>query len=275
MRRTARRQPLTNPAEDVSLRRRRVFGRRPRRVRDDRQGQRVPAARLHRPGDEAADAARDGPQMGRGRLRPVAGRQDARVVGQRGRRFEAVSVRHRGAPAAGPSPARRTACSARWRGTATTASWRFSMASARSTSDVYSLDATSGAVARWTESELGGLVASDLSEPELIRWKSFDGLEISGFYYQRAGALHRQAPGDHQHPRRARGAGAAGVHRPQQLLPQRAGRRDHLSQRARLDRLRQDVRRPRQRHEARGLGEGHRRAARLDRHTAGARCRRG
>jgi dipeptidyl aminopeptidase/acylaminoacyl peptidase len=60
----------------------------------------------------------------------------------------------------------------------------FSMASARSTSDVYSLDATSGALARWTESELGGLVASDLSEPELIRWKSFDGLEISGFYYR-------------------------------------------------------------------------------------------
>jgi dipeptidyl aminopeptidase/acylaminoacyl peptidase len=60
----------------------------------------------------------------------------------------------------------------------------FSMASARSTSDVYSLDATTGAVTRWTESELGGLVAADLSEPDLIRWKSFDGLEISGFYYK-------------------------------------------------------------------------------------------
>jgi dipeptidyl aminopeptidase/acylaminoacyl peptidase len=59
----------------------------------------------------------------------------------------------------------------------------FSMNSARSTSDVYSLDATTGAVVRWTEGELGGLAASDLSEPDLIRWKSFDGLEISGFYY--------------------------------------------------------------------------------------------
>ena len=59
------------------------------------------------------------------------------------------------------------------------------MGSARSTSDVYSVDATSGTVSRWTESELGGLVAADLSEPELIRWKSFDGLEISGFYYRR------------------------------------------------------------------------------------------
>jgi dipeptidyl aminopeptidase/acylaminoacyl peptidase len=60
----------------------------------------------------------------------------------------------------------------------------FSVANARSTSDVYSLDATSGAVNRWTESELGGLVASELSEPELIRWKSFDGLDMSGFYYK-------------------------------------------------------------------------------------------
>jgi len=56
--------------------------------------------------------------------------------------------------------------------------------SARSTSDVYSLDAQSGRVTRWTESELGGLVASELSEPELIRWKSFDGREITGFYYR-------------------------------------------------------------------------------------------
>jgi dipeptidyl aminopeptidase/acylaminoacyl peptidase len=60
----------------------------------------------------------------------------------------------------------------------------FSMGSARSTSDVYSLDAASGQVARWTVGELGGLVAADLAEPELIRWKSFDGLEISGFLYR-------------------------------------------------------------------------------------------
>ncbi len=60
----------------------------------------------------------------------------------------------------------------------------FSVGSARATADVYSVDATAGAVTRWTESELGGLVASELSEPELIRWKSFDGLEITGFYYR-------------------------------------------------------------------------------------------
>lgn len=58
--------------------------------------------------------------------------------------------------------------------------------SARSPSDAYSVDAESGQVTRWTESELGGLIAADLSEPTLIRWKSFDGLEITGFYYKPA-----------------------------------------------------------------------------------------
>jgi dipeptidyl aminopeptidase/acylaminoacyl peptidase len=60
----------------------------------------------------------------------------------------------------------------------------FTVSSARSPSDVYSLDARTGAVTRWTESELGGLVASDLVEPSLIRWRSFDGREITGFYYR-------------------------------------------------------------------------------------------
>jgi dipeptidyl aminopeptidase/acylaminoacyl peptidase len=58
-----------------------------------------------------------------------------------------------------------------------------SVSSAQSTSDVYSVDVSTMTVARWTESELGGLVAKDLAEPELMRWKSFDGLEISGFLY--------------------------------------------------------------------------------------------
>jgi dipeptidyl aminopeptidase/acylaminoacyl peptidase len=59
----------------------------------------------------------------------------------------------------------------------------FSMSSARSTSDVYSLDVKSGKVERWTHSETGGLNTDSLSEPELVRWKSFDGRMISGFLY--------------------------------------------------------------------------------------------
>lgn len=63
----------------------------------------------------------------------------------------------------------------------------FSVGSARSTSDVYVWDATDGGPAvRWTESELGGLVADALVEPQAIEWTSFDGLRISGFLYPAA-----------------------------------------------------------------------------------------
>jgi dipeptidyl aminopeptidase/acylaminoacyl peptidase len=51
-------------------------------------------------------------------------------------------------------------------------------------SDIYTYDVTTGKSERWTESEMGGLVASQLRAPELIKWKSFDGLEISGFLYK-------------------------------------------------------------------------------------------
>ena len=57
----------------------------------------------------------------------------------------------------------------------------FGLVSARSTSDIYSLHASMGAVERWTRSETGGLNADTFSEPELVRWDSFDGRSISGF----------------------------------------------------------------------------------------------
>jgi dipeptidyl aminopeptidase/acylaminoacyl peptidase len=59
----------------------------------------------------------------------------------------------------------------------------FTMSSSRSTTDVYSLDAQSGKIERWTYSETGGLNTETFPEPELVRWKSFDGREISGFLY--------------------------------------------------------------------------------------------
>lgn len=69
-------------------------------------------------------------------------------------------------------------------------SWRknsdeffFSYSSAKNNSDVYTHDLKTGKTERWTESELGGIVESNLTEPRLIKWKSFDGLEISGFLY--------------------------------------------------------------------------------------------
>jgi dipeptidyl aminopeptidase/acylaminoacyl peptidase len=60
----------------------------------------------------------------------------------------------------------------------------FALSSARSPSDVYSVDAGTGELSRWTESELGGLVAAELPEPRLVRWPSFDGREITGFLYE-------------------------------------------------------------------------------------------
>ena len=43
---------------------------------------------------------------------------------------------------------------------------------------------TTGKVERWTESETGGLNTAAFAEPELVRWKSFDGRKISGFLYR-------------------------------------------------------------------------------------------
>jgi dipeptidyl aminopeptidase/acylaminoacyl peptidase len=66
--------------------------------------------------------------------------------------------------------------------------------SARSPSDVYVLDTANGTVRRWTESELGGIAAGELREPELIRWRSFDGLEITGFHYKPAARFIGRRP---------------------------------------------------------------------------------
>src|SRR6185437_13456193 len=60
----------------------------------------------------------------------------------------------------------------------------FTLSTVRSPGDVYALDPARGSLTRWTESETGGLDASALPEPELIRWTSFDGREITGFYYR-------------------------------------------------------------------------------------------
>jgi len=60
----------------------------------------------------------------------------------------------------------------------------FNLTSARSSSDVYSLDVRTGKVERWTFSETGGLNAADFPDAELIHWKSWDARSISGFLYR-------------------------------------------------------------------------------------------
>jgi dipeptidyl aminopeptidase/acylaminoacyl peptidase len=59
----------------------------------------------------------------------------------------------------------------------------FSLDSARSADDAYSLDTKTGKVDRWTFSELGGLNTQGFVEPGVIHWKSFDGMTISGILY--------------------------------------------------------------------------------------------
>jgi dipeptidyl aminopeptidase/acylaminoacyl peptidase len=60
----------------------------------------------------------------------------------------------------------------------------FTIASARSAMDAYSIDIRTDRIERWTEGETGGLNPANFVEPKLVRWKSFDGLELSGFLYQ-------------------------------------------------------------------------------------------
>ncbi len=59
----------------------------------------------------------------------------------------------------------------------------FSLASATSPADAWSVNPKTLAVTRWTYSETGGLDAARNREPELVTVKSFDGLAVSGFLY--------------------------------------------------------------------------------------------
>ena len=59
-----------------------------------------------------------------------------------------------------------------------------SFSSARSPSDAYSINPVTLAVKRWTASETGGLDPAKNALPQLIKVKSFDGLEVSGFLYR-------------------------------------------------------------------------------------------
>jgi len=59
----------------------------------------------------------------------------------------------------------------------------FDLETSRSPADVHSLDTQTGKVERWTFSETGFLNTNVFTDPKLIKWKSFDGKEISAFMY--------------------------------------------------------------------------------------------
>lgn len=76
-------------------------------------------------------------------------------------------------------------------GTISTVAWHpranevaFTFAGARTFNDVYSMDLDGGRVERWTASETGGGNPESLPDAQIIRWKSFDSLPISGVLYR-------------------------------------------------------------------------------------------
>lgn len=56
----------------------------------------------------------------------------------------------------------------------------------KSAGDVWSWDIKTTKLTRWTTSELGGLDAAKLVEPQLVRFNSFDGLSVPAFVYRPA-----------------------------------------------------------------------------------------
>lgn len=70
----------------------------------------------------------------------------------------------------------------------------FDFGSPKTPGDVYSLNVKTGAVDRWTFSESGGLNPEALAEPEVVRWKSFDGLTLSGLIYRPPGRFTGKRP---------------------------------------------------------------------------------
>jgi len=57
----------------------------------------------------------------------------------------------------------------------------FDFKSARTPTDVYSLNTQTGKVDQWTKGKTGGIDITKFPEPELIHWQSFDGKLISAF----------------------------------------------------------------------------------------------
>ena len=58
------------------------------------------------------------------------------------------------------------------------------LSAAQLPAEAFSLDVETGRLERWTYSETGGLKTENFVKPELIRWQSFDGRQISGFLYR-------------------------------------------------------------------------------------------
>jgi dipeptidyl aminopeptidase/acylaminoacyl peptidase len=70
----------------------------------------------------------------------------------------------------------------------------FNMRAARSAGDVFSYDVKTSQVTRWTNGNNPDHNTSEFVEPRLVKWKSFDGREISGFHYHPAAKFTGKRP---------------------------------------------------------------------------------
>ena len=120
-------------------------------------------------------------------LHDLRRRSPARVRRERGRVLERrrARPRHAARSAAAAAAARRVAEHGVLAGQ--DASSRFDLSTATSAGDVWTWEVTGGNLARWTTSELGGLDPAKLAEPQLVRFKSFDGLSVPALVYRPAG----------------------------------------------------------------------------------------
>jgi dipeptidyl aminopeptidase/acylaminoacyl peptidase len=70
----------------------------------------------------------------------------------------------------------------------------FTISAADAPSDVFTVDARSKTIERWTESETGGIPADSFAKPELVKWPTFDGRTISGFLYRHRSRTAQKMP---------------------------------------------------------------------------------
>ena len=59
----------------------------------------------------------------------------------------------------------------------------FSITAARTAGDVFSYDVKGNRVTRWTNGNNPEVNTAEFAEPRIVKWKSFDGREISGLHY--------------------------------------------------------------------------------------------
>ena len=147
-----------------------------------------------------------------------------------------------------------------------------SLESPQSPRDVFVLELERNAVVRYTRSEAGpdrstavrAGRARFVTPPSIAPTASHR--QVPAFVYRPTDA--RTASGAHRHSRRTGVAGRAGVESVHAVPGARNGLRGDRAERARLLGLRPQLPGSRQRRGSRGRGQGHRRAAGVDRHAA-------